>query len=152
MKTSEKGKQFIKNYEGLRLKAYTCEAGKISIGYGYTGNINGKPINKDTIITKEFADKLFMDSILSVEKAVNKLIKVPTLTQTQYDAIISFVYNVGAGQFSSSTLLKELNNKNFNDIPQNFLLWNHIDTNKTSEGLTKRRLKEAYLFFFGEYK
>lgn len=153
MKTSQKGISLIKNCEGLRLKAYRCQANKLTIGYGHTNNVR-----PDDVITQAEAEQLFKIDLANKEAIVNRLVKV-ILTQGQYDALVSFVYN--GCDLVGSTLLKKLNAKDYKGAAEQFIRWNKVekivkgkvvkdDKGKTiyieSEGLTKRRIKEKEIF------
>ena len=144
MKTGKNGLDLIKKYEGLSLKGYLCPAGVPTIGYGYTGLVLGKKITTDMKITLNQAEKLLASSLSGFEKSVNDLVKVP-LTQNQFDAVVSFVYNLGAGNLKSSTLLKKLNAKDYIGASNEFLKWNKAG-GKVLSGLTKRRQSEKDLF------
>ena len=144
MKISDTGKTLIKRFEGISLKAYYCPAGKLTIGYGHTGLVDGKPINPKLIITKEKAEQLLNLDVEKFEKAVISLVKVP-IKQNQFDALISFCYNVGIGNFQSSTLLKLLNEKKYTAAGEQFGRWVYVDK-KVSQGLVNRRNAEAELF------
>lgn len=140
MRISENGKIFIKNFEGLRLKAYKCPAGVWTIGYGHTGS----DVKENMIITKEQAENLFNLDILVHSNNVSKLVRV-NLTQNQFDALVSFEYNVGYGNFLKSTLLKKLNAKDYTGASQEFEKWVYSNK-KRIDGLVKRRQKEKELF------
>jgi len=154
MKISQKGKTFIKNYEGCRLKAYKCPAGVLTIGYGHTNNVR-----PDDVITQDEANKLFEIDIKIHENNVARLVKV-ALTQNQFDALVSLEYNIGYGNFSSSTLLKKLNAKDFKATAEQFIRLNPSskrgDKDKysgwcfigkdNSAGLVKRRKAEKEMF------
>jgi len=145
MNISENGKNIIKSFEGCKLTTYLCSAGVKTIGFGST-IINHKPVVEGQKITLEEANKAFDSDILVFQNNVLKHIKKP-LNQNQFDAIISFVYNVGVGNFKSSTLLKKLNiNPNDPTIKDEFLKWNKA-AGKVVIGLTNRRVKEAELYF-----
>ncbi len=139
MNTSKKGKTLIKKYEGCRLKAYKCPAGVLTIGYGHTNNVR-----LDDVLTQDEAEKLLDIDIKIKEKELNKLIKVP-VTQNQYDALISFVFNLGVGNLKKSTLLRLLNQKNYKGAAQQFDRWVYAG-NKVLAGLVKRRAEEKELF------
>ena len=144
MKLSNRGKSLIKKYEGLRLTAYKCPAGVWTIGYGHTADVlEGQKI------TEKQADEFFDKDIKQFEDAVNSLVKVP-LKQGQFDALVSFVYNVGKTAFANSTLLKMLNSGNYSGAGEQFLVWNKIQKGKKlvpCEGLTRRRKAEREMFF-----
>ena len=144
-KLSDTGQQMIKSVEGLRLKAYkaTPEEKGWTIGYGST-RIDNRPVQENEIITREKAQDLFNTDIKIYESVVNNLVKVP-LTQNQFDALVVFVYNIGGPQFSTSTLLRKLNKKDYNGAQKEFVKWNK-QNGKVIRGLTIRRQKEADLF------
>lgn len=137
MKT--KNTDVIKHYEGLRLKAYKCPAGVWTIGYGHTQHV------KDgDVITNEQADLYLLDDLRDAENAVNIHTKVK-LNQNQFDALVSFVYNLGSGSFELSTLLKKLNAGDYLGAANEFKRWNKAG-GKVLNGLVKRRETEANLF------
>ncbi|MEJ5352453.1 MAG: lysozyme [Melioribacteraceae bacterium] len=143
MKTSENGIAIIKKYEGLRLQAYRCPAGLLTIGYGHT-----KTTKPGMVINKEMAELLLKQDLIEYEKAVNELVKVP-LTQNQFDALISFIFNVGIGNFKKSTLLKKLNEWDYNGAAEEFMKWTKAKVEggyKELPGLVKRRNEEKQLF------
>lgn len=155
MNTSKKGKALIKKYEGCRLKAYKCPAGVLTIGYGHTNNVR-----LDDVLTQDEAEKLLDIDIRIKENELNKLIKVP-VTQNQYDALISLLFNIGVGNFRTSTLLRLLNQKNYKGAGERFLLVNNSaktkedkyrgsfvfdNRKKVLDGLVKRRAEEKELF------
>ena len=155
MKLNEEGYQMIMNFEGLSLKPYLCSAGVPTIGYGNTYYPNGKKVTlKDKPITKEYAIEIFKFIADLFAKDVNNLLKT-TVTQNQFNALVSFAYNVGSDidaddipeGLGDSTLLKKVN-KNPNDlsIMAEFLKWNKSN-GKISNGLVKRRKLEAKLYF-----
>lgn len=155
MKLNEEGYQMIMNFEGLSLKPYLCSAGVPTIGYGNTYYPNGKKVTlKDKPITKEYAIEIFKFIADLFAKDVNNLLKT-TVTQNQFNALVSFAYNVGSDidaddipeGLGDSTLLKKVN-KNPNDlsIMAEFLKWNKSN-GKVSNGLVKRRNLEAKLYF-----
>lgn len=139
MNTSKKGKALIKKYEGCRLKAYKCPAGVLTIGYGHTNNVR-----TDDVITQAEADKLLDIDIAIKEKEVSSVLKVP-VTQGQYDALVSFTFNLGIGNLKNSTLLRLLNQKNYKGAAQQFDRWVYAG-NKVLAGLVKRRNEEKELF------
>lgn len=141
MRISQKGINFIKQKEGCSLKVYMDIGGKPTIGVGHliTENEN---IPKE--ITNEQAEELLRKDLKVVEDAINKHVKVK-IDQEQFDALCSFVFNVGVSAFVSSTLLKELNNNNILKAADQFLKWIYVNK-KTSPGLLARRQKEVDLF------
>jgi lysozyme len=144
MKTSNKGIELIKRFEGLRLKAYQDSRGTWTIGYGHTGGVK----SGDTITEQEAVELLARD-LKTAEDAVNE--QNLSLSQNQFDALVSFVFNVGTGNFRSSTLLKKAKaNPDDPTIRNEFLKWNKARINGTLKpltGLTRRRAAEADLYF-----
>lgn len=139
MKTSDNGKKLIKKFEGCRLKVYKCAAGVPTIGYGHTKNV--RPF---MVITQQEADELFEEDIKEFENAVNTLVKVP-LTQNQYDALVSFTFNLGIGSLQQSTLLKLLNNGDYTGAAEQFKRWVYAGK-YVVHGLVVRREEEKKLF------
>ena len=155
MKLNEEGYQMIMNFEGLSLKPYMCSSSIPTIGFGNTYYPNGKKVTmRDKPITKEYAIEIFKFIADLFAKDVNNLLKT-TVTQNQFNALVSFAYNVGSDidaddipeGLGDSTLLKKVN-KNPNDlsIMTEFLKWNKSN-GKVSNGLVKRRKLEAKLYF-----
>jgi lysozyme len=151
MHISTEGKELIKTFEGLRLNAYRDSAGVWTIGYGSTHYTDGSLVEPGDHLTDEHqADQLFMKTLTDYEQAVNHMVKVP-LHQHQFDALVSFAYNVGTGALQSSTLLKKLNEADDAAAADQFLVWNKVTNPKTgkktiSTALKKRREKERALF------
>jgi lysozyme len=144
---NNKGYLFITKHEGLKLKPYLCPAKIPTIGYGNTYYADGKRVTLlDKQITKQEALEMFKEIANKFAKRVDELVKTE-LTQNQFNALVSFAYNVGTGNFASSTLLKKVN-KNPNDltIKAEFLRWNKAN-GKVINGLTNRRIEEADLYF-----
>ena len=140
MKASEKSYSLIRQFEGLRLAAYMCPAGVWTIGYGHT---SGVVPSMD--ITKEQAEAFLRQDIVSAENIVNA--ECLNLRQCQFDALVSFVFNVGGGNFRKSTLLKKAKaNPNDNSIMDEFLRWVYAKGVALPE-LQKRRLAEMRLYF-----
>lgn len=141
MKISAEGLALIKRFEGFSDKIYDCPAGKKTIGYGHV-------LQKDelwhTPITEIEAEAQLRKDCHLAEDAVNALVKKP-LKQCQFDALCSFVFNIGSNDFATSTLLKELNVGNYAGAAQEFKRWEYCK-GKILEGLTKRRTAEIFLF------
>ncbi len=145
MKTSSKGKAIIKQYEGFRAKPYLCPAGVPTIGYGATYYADGRKVTlKDAAIVEADADKLLDKMLVKYEDAVNRYVQVP-MTQNQFDALVSFCYNLGQENLRNSTLLKKLNNKDYNGAADQFLRWDKAN-GRVLAGLTARRRDERRLF------
>ncbi|MEQ1967253.1 lysozyme [Xenorhabdus nematophila] len=142
MKISENGLSFIKQFEGLKLKAYPDPAtGGIpwTIGYGHT-----KDVKSGQVITEQQAEAFLHDDLKSIYITIESAIKVP-LTQGQFDALCSFTFNCGTGNFVRSTLLKKLNVGDYQGAADEFLRWNKA-AGKVMNGLTKRRASERQMF------
>jgi lysozyme len=146
MKISENGLNLIKKFEGLSLKPYLCSAGIPTIGYGNTFYKNMTKVTmKDNPITEDEADSLFNFLVTTnFVNVVNRLVIVD-INQNQFDALVSFVYNLGSGNFEKSTLLKKVNQEDFIGASLEFEKWNRAG-GKVLNGLTKRRLAEKELF------
>ena len=139
--TSSKGIDLIKRSEKLERKAYLCPANRWTIGYGHTGNV--KP---GQVITEREAESLLKSDLKYFEKKVKELVKVP-LNQNQFDALVSFTFNLGEKNLSSSTLLKKLNQRDYQGAANEFHKWNKAGKPlKVLRGLTIRRKAEADLF------
>ena len=139
MKTSLNGLKIIKDFEGLRLKAYKCSAGVWTIGYGHTSGVK-----EGDVITKEQAEKYLKKDVISFENTVNGVVKVK-LNQNQFDALVSLVFNIGSGAFKKSTLLKKLNAGDYDGASEQFLVWVKAG-GQTLKGLVNRREQERALF------
>lgn len=140
MKTSDKGLELIKAHEGLMLRAYKCPAGVWTIGYGSTTGVK-----EGDVITNKQAEDLLRKDLATAEAEVNRH-KLP-LNQRQFDALVSFVFNVGKGNFRRSTLLKRIKENVFHpDIPFQFSRWDK-GGGKVLPGLVRRRKDEAKLYF-----
>lgn len=142
MNISQKGIDLIKNFEGLQLKSYKCPAGVWTIGYGTT-----RGVKQGQSITQKEAEELLKRDLRYFELRVDKLVTVP-LTQGQYDALVSFTYNLGEGNLKSSTLLKKLNSKDYEGAALEFPKWNRA-AGKVLNGLIKRRAAEQKMFMEG---
>lgn len=140
MNISKNGIEFIKKEEGLVLNAYLCPANVWTIGYGHT---NG--VKKGDQITEEQAEDFLVSDLLYSERIVNKMVKVK-LNQNQYDALVSFVFNVGSGNFINSTLLKKLNaGANNDEICVELRRW-VFSKGKKLPVLVARRQRECELY------
>lgn len=139
MNISDLGLDLIRSHEGLRLVAYQDSVGVWTIGYGHT-----KGVTEAMAITVGQAEAFLRDDVRQVENCIDKLVTVP-LTQGEFDALCSFVFNLGCGSLRNSTLLKKLNDSDYDGASEEFGKWNHAG-GKILEGLTKRRLAEAERF------
>jgi len=130
----------IRDFEGERLAAYKCPAGVWTISYGLTG----PDIKGGLVITKEQSKEMFMNRIQYFIDNIEPLLK-EQLTNNQFLAILSFVWNIGIGAFTKSTLLKLINARKFNEASEQFIRWNKAG-GKVLFGLTRRRIAEKHLF------
>ena len=133
------GLALIKKFEGCELKAYQCSAGVWTIGYGHT-----KDVVEGMEITQEEAEQMLVDELHEYESYINKYVTV-ALSQNQFDALVSWVYNLGPANLKSSTMLKVLNSGEYEDVPAQMKRWNKAG-GKVLEGLIRRREAEACLF------
>ena len=143
MKISQEGLSLIKKFEGCELKAYLCKASVLTVGYGHT-----ETVHENMKITQETADKLLEQDIKHFEKHVNDLVEVD-LEQNQFDALVAWTFNLGPTNLKNSTLLKVLNNKNYEDVPEQIKRWNKATVDgerQVLEGLVRRREAESLLF------
>jgi len=143
---SKNGLNIIKKYEGFRNHPYLCAAGIPTIGYGNSYYLDGRKVKlTDEPITIKDAEKLLKSILNEFEKGINKVVNV-RLNQNQFDAVVSFTYNVGIGAFISSTLLRKINiNPNDESISHEFKKWNKVN-GIVMKGLKKRRNEESYLY------
>lgn len=142
LRTSAAGLEIIKNFEGFRAKAYICPAGVLTIGYGTTSSVH-----RGQVVNESQATALLARDVVSFEREIKRSVKVP-LEQHEFDALVSFVYNVGPGNFRSSTLLKRLNASAFQEVPAQMMRWNK-GGGRVLEGLNRRRAAEGRLFSSG---
>ena len=133
------GLALVRSYEGLRLEAYQDTSGIWTIGYGHTQGV--KPGGS---ISTAQAEQFLDADLTEVERAVTRLVKVP-LTDNQFSALVSFVFNEGEGAFARSTLLRKLNEGGHRLVPAYLKSW-IFDNGRMLPGLMKRRAAEAYLW------
>jgi len=146
MNINNAGRKLIRTYEGCKLKAYKCSAGKNTIGFGNTFFEDGSAVQMGDTITKDRADALFIIILDGFANNARTLIK-QSITDNQFSALVSFAYNAGIGAFKSSTLLKKVNtNPNDPAIRLEFAKWDKAG-GKVLTGLTRRRAAEADLYF-----
>ena len=149
-KVSASGINLVKKFEGLHkvgkdgiIRAYRCPAGRWTIGYGHTKGVRSGVQGDEAQCEEWLAEDLNV-----VGQAIKRHVRVP-LTQAQFDALASFIFNVGEGNFASSTLLKRLNKGLYDEVPAQILRWNKATVDgvlKELSGLTRRRTAEAALF------
>jgi lysozyme len=145
--TSSKGIDLIKKYEGFSATVYRCAANVPTIGYGATYYPDGKKVTmQDEPITESYAEFMLTRMLRDYENGVNRYVQTD-INQNQFDALVSFAYNLGLGALKSSTLLKKVNiDPNDPTIPDEFKKWVKAG-GKILNGLVKRRSEEAELYF-----
>ncbi len=139
MQISKAGLDLIKQFEGLYLNAYRCPAGVPTIGYGHTAGVA-----MGQTITQQQADEYLRRDVRQFERAVSRLVRVP-LTQGQFDALVSFAFNLGEGALAQSTLLRLLNDGDHAGAAAQFDRWNKAG-GRVLPGLVRRRAAERALF------
>lgn len=160
MKISDNGIDLLIEFEGTgpikngKLQPYKDVAGLLTIGYGHLLTesekslgkllINGNPTQYGNGITKEQAISLKKQDLVRFEKAVNEAVKVE-LNQNQFDALVCFAFNIGDGAFKKSTLVRKLNEGDYDSVETQLMRWNKAN-GKPVAGLTRRRQAEADLF------
>jgi len=140
MKISQTGLDLIKSFEGLELKAYQDVVGVWTVGFGSTG----PHVKPGMVITAKQAEDLLREDVARFEACVSKQVTVP-INQNQFDALVSFAFNLGCGNLASSTLLKKLNAKDYAGASLEFPKWNRAGGSVLA-GLTRRREAEKALF------
>jgi lysozyme len=139
MKISDSGRQFIRKWEGCCLKAYLDTGGVWTIGVGHTKNVHsGQVINEQQV------DALLSEDLKEAENCINNAVQL-SLSQNQFDALVSFTFNVGCDAFSNSTLLKKLNCRDITGAANEFPRWIY-DNGRMITGLLKRRNEEKNMF------
>ena len=139
MQISKEGLALIKKFEGFESRAYLCPAGVWTIGYGHT-----KDVKEGDEWSQAHAEHMLEIELEEFCEYVNKMVKVP-LEQYQFDALVAWVYNLGAGNFKESTLLRVLNQSDYDDVPHQIKRWNKAG-GRVLQGLVRRREAEALLF------
>lgn len=139
MKINQRGIDLIKRFEGCELEAYQDLVGKWTIGYGHTKNVN-----EGMRITEDQAERMLAEELKEFEDYINKYVTVD-LEQNQFDALTSWVYNLGPTNLRRSTMLKVLNAGKYTEVPYQMKRWNRAG-GRVSKGLTRRRKAEARLF------
>lgn len=147
---SDNGLNLIKSFEGLhkvgedgKVRSYRCVAGRWTIGYGHT-----KGVRSGHTISQQQAEDYLREDVREFEQAVTRNINVP-LTQHQFDALVSLVFNIGEANFASSTLKKLLNKGLYDEVPEQIMRWNKARVDgklQPVRGLTRRRSAESALF------
>ena len=148
MKISQKGIDLIKGFEGLKLSAYKCSANVSTIGYGSTFYPDFKPVKMgDKLKDKQEAEELLKVTLIEFEKNVSALFYNVILKQNQFDALVSFAFNLGTGALAGSTLFRKVKiNPNDQTISLEFAKWVNAG-GKRLPGLVRRRKAESDLYF-----
>lgn len=139
MQISSRGLGLIKQFEGLKLTAYRCPAGVPTVGYGHTG----PDVKMGMTITEPQADALLRQDVAKFERGVEKL--APKTTQGQFDALVSFAFNLGLKALEGSTLLRLHKAGDYQAAAPQFLRWNRAG-GRILPGLTRRRAQERGLY------
>ena len=139
LKTSQEGISLIKSFEGCELSAYRCSANVPTIGYGHTAGVS----DGDTC-TLEEAEEMLTEDLVEFENYVKKYVETD-LEQNQFDSLVAWVYNLGPKNLSESTLLKELNAGNLEEVPRQMKRWNRAG-GQVLDGLIRRREAESRRF------
>jgi lysozyme len=139
MNISNEGISLIKMFEGCELQAYQDAVGVWTIGYGHTKNVK-----EGMTVSKEQADNMLLNELDEYCEYVEKAVEV-NLEQNQFDALVSWTYNLGPSNLNSSTMLKVLNSKDYDEVPHEMKRWNKAG-GKVLQGLVRRREAEALLF------
>lgn len=147
MEISENGLDLIKKFEGFRSEPYRCSAGVPTIGYGTTHYPDSRAVRlDDSPITEAQAEVFLRSDVSKCSEFVTEQVS-STLNQNQFDALVSFTYNLGSANLERSTLLKKLNDKpDDKRIAEEFMRWVYARGRKL-EGLVRRRKAEADLYF-----
>jgi lysozyme len=144
MKTNEAGLDLIKHYEGRRLTSYLCPAQVWTVGYGAIRYFDGEPVPPNVTITEQEADDLLRRDLIDTEDFVSRLIRVP-LTENQFSATVSLVFNIGAGNFQRSQIRQRINRKNYDGAASIWWQWRR-GGGRILPGLVKRRESERQLW------
>jgi len=139
MNISQEGLGLIKKFEGCEYNAYKCAAGVLTIGYGHTAGVK-----EGDLVTQQEADKILEEDMKEYEGYINDYVTVD-LDQNQFDSLVSWVFNLGPANLRASTMLKVLNNKEYEEVPNQMKRWNKA-AGKVLEGLIRRREAESLLF------
>jgi lysozyme len=139
MKISQEGVDLIKHFEGCELEAYLCPANVWTIGYGHTFNVK-----EGDVIDQEAAEALLIEDLEEFEGYVISMVEAE-LEQHQFDALVSWTFNLGPANLKESTMLNRINYGPLSDVPFQLQRWNRAG-GKVLDGLVKRRAAEAALW------
>ena len=145
VQVSSEGQALIQHFEGCELEAYLCPAGVWTIGYGHTFGVK-----QGDVIDQEAAEALLIEDLEEFEGYVTALCQCG-LEQHQFDAQVSWVFNLGPGNFESSTLLRRLNDGDLGAVPDEIRRWNKAG-GRVLDGLVRRREAEAVMFEGGDWR
>ena len=146
---SPHGLEKLKQWEGLKTKAYKDVGGVWTIGYGHTAAAGTPAPHQGMVITASEAESILLKDLTQYEAAVESNVKVK-LNDNQFAALVSFVYNIPLASFKKSKLLKKLNAGNYDAVPNELMKWVNVD-HKKNQGLVNRRRAEGYLWMEGAY-
>jgi len=145
MKINQAGLDLVKTYEGFRSDIYICSGNRKSYGFGSTRGFDGKRLTgNEKPISREDAEKLLKRDLQSAEKAIHRMVKVP-LSENQFSAICSWIYNLGSGSWQRSTARLKLNRFDYTGCINEMIRWNRA-SGKRLRGLVLRRESERLLF------
>jgi lysozyme len=142
---TEAGLALIQRFEGFSATPYLCPAGWWTIGWGAVRELDGQPVTANTPpVSQNVAQDLLRRDTATAERTVLRLISVPLL-DGQFDALVSFTFNLGAGALQRSTLRHKVNREDHDEVPPEFLKWVWAGGRKLA-GLARRREAEAVLY------
>lgn len=144
MRVSKPGRKFIMEREGVKLTAYRCSAGVLTIGAGHTTSAGPPAVTPGMRITAQESDEILANDLATFERVVNNAVTAP-LMQNQFDALVSLAFNIGGGAFAKSTLVRRLNERDYRGAADQFLVWNKAG-GKVLRGLVTRRAAERAQF------
>ena len=142
--TSSAGVDLIKDFEGYRSEAYQDSVGVWTIGYGTIKYPSGERVKKGDVVNEAEAEIYLRHHLEIFERALHLHVKAP-INQNQFDALVCWTYNLGETNLRRSTMLKELNKQNYDEVPEQMKRWNRAG-GKILRGLVRRREAEAELF------
>ena len=145
MRTGPQGIELVRHFEGCRLDAYLCPAGVWTVGYGHTADVK-----EGDSIDQEAAEAFLIEDLEEFEDHVQRLVEVD-LNQDQFDALVSWTFNLGYGNLAESTLLAKLNDGLYEEVPEQIKRWTRAG-GVILPGLVKRRNAEAALFEGRDWK
>jgi lysozyme len=149
MHTGKNGLELIKSFEGFTERAEPDPIGLPTIGYGTLIDSKQEQYLMNVAITREEAERLLINDVYEVERAIKKMVSSINISQNQFDALVCFAYNIGWRALAKSTLIKKvLRDPNDLTIRNEFMKWSYAG-GKKFKGLERRREAEANLYFLG---